>query len=113
MATLSTLQKAEALLPHLNDREKEALLRQLYALRNKQDRGIRKAPKVCGGRACIEGTRVPVWTLVQLRQEGLAEIEILYNFPGLTPGDLKNAWAYHLANPEEITADLEAQEADQ
>jgi uncharacterized protein (DUF433 family) len=112
MNGLSTLEKAEALLPQLSEAEKEVLLRQLYALRGKPKRGIRKTPAVCGGRACIEGTRVPVWTLVQFRQEGLTEIEILYNFPALTPVDLKNAWAYHLANPEEIAADMEEQEGD-
>lgn len=106
MASLSTLEKAEALLPHLNVQEKEALLRQLYALRHNHERGIRKLAGVCGGRACIEGTRIPVWTFVNFRQQGLTEIEILYNYPGLAPQDLKSAWKYYLQNQEEIEADI-------
>jgi uncharacterized protein (DUF433 family) len=44
--------------------------------------------------------------LVNLRLLGLTEFEILYNFPGITPRDLKNAWAYHLANKAEIEKDI-------
>ena len=29
---------------------------------------IQKIPGVCGGHACVRNTRIPVWTLVSLRQ---------------------------------------------
>lgn len=31
---------------------------------------IRKTSGVCGGYACVRNTRIPVWTLVSLRQQG-------------------------------------------
>jgi len=34
---------------------------------NQNWRGITKTPGVCGGDACVEGTRIPVWVLVQAR----------------------------------------------
>jgi uncharacterized protein (DUF433 family) len=109
---MTTLEKAEALLPQLTEREKEILLSRIYHLRNIAPRGITKVSGVCGGRACIDGTRIPVWSLVNLRLLGLTEFEILYNFPGITPQDLKNAWAYHLANKAEIEKDILDNETD-
>jgi len=108
--TMSTLEKAEALLPKLTDKEKGILLQRIYNLRNKEPRGISKTPSVCGGRACIEGTRMPVWSLVNHRLLGFTEWEILYNFPSITPQDLKNAWVYYNKNQAEIDKDIQENE---
>lgn len=107
---MSTLEKAEALLPKLTDKEKNILLQRIYNLRNKEPRGISKTPGVCGGRACIEGTRMPVWSLVNHRLLGFTEWEILYNFPSITPQDLKNAWVYYNKNQAEINKDIQENE---
>jgi uncharacterized protein (DUF433 family) len=36
----------------------------------------------------VRGTRIPVWTLVQLKHLGRTEQELLSDFPGLTQEDL-------------------------
>ncbi len=56
---------------------------------------IQKTPRVSGGHACVRHTRIPVWTLVSLRQQGATEQEILRNYPGLTLEDLTAVWGYY------------------
>ncbi|TAF02376.1 MAG: DUF433 domain-containing protein, partial [Nostocales cyanobacterium] len=48
-----------------------------------------------GGHACIRNTRIPVWVLVSLRQQGANDRELLQNYPNLTPEDLIAAWEYY------------------
>ena len=110
---MTVLEKAEALLPQLSEKETEMLLRQIYHLRKAKTRGISRTPGICGGRACIEGTRVPVWSLVNHRLLGFTEWGILYNFPSITPQDLKNAWAYYETNQAEIDQDIRENESDE
>ena len=69
---------------------------------NQNWRGINKTPDVCGGEACIEGTRIPVWVLASYHQLGVKDSEQLYNYPTLTASDLANALTYADANPDEI-----------
>jgi cell division protease FtsH len=52
---------------------------------------ISKTPDVCGGDACIRGTRITVWGLVNQRRLGAADAEILRGVPWLTPADLEAA----------------------
>lgn len=63
---------------------------------------IQKIPGVSGGHACIRNTRIPVWTLVSLRQQGATEQEILRNYPGLTLEDLTAVWGYYYNHQSEI-----------
>jgi uncharacterized protein (DUF433 family) len=42
---------------------------------------VRKTPAVCGGDACIRGTRIMVWLLVDLKQQGASDQEILEVVP--------------------------------
>lgn len=56
---------------------------------------IQKIPGVCGGHACVRNTRIPVWTLVSLRQQGATEQELLNNYPALTLEDLTAVWGYY------------------
>ena len=64
--------------------------------------GIDKTPGVCGGDACIRHTRIPVWALVQLRQLGTDEADLLRTYPTLTAEDLVNAWSYYQSHTAEI-----------
>lgn len=59
---------------------------------------VRSTIAVMGGDACIRNTRIPVWTLVDYKRQGLSDPEILTAFPTLTPTDLLAAWEYHAAN---------------
>ena len=63
---------------------------------------LTKSSGVCGGDACIRHTRIPVWALVQLRQLGTDEADLLRTYPTLTADDLVNAWSYYQSYTEEI-----------
>jgi type III restriction enzyme len=63
---------------------------------------IQKTPGVCGGDACIRNTRITVHGLVEWRQLGLSDAQILESIEGLTPADLEAAWAYYAQHRDEI-----------
>ena len=69
-------------------------------------------PDVCGGEPCIVRTRIPVRLLEQARQRGTSEAELLRIYPTLRAEDLANAWGYVRSHREEITGQIEANEAD-
>lgn len=71
--------------------------------------GIEKTPGVMGGDACIRQTRIPVWLLVSLRNQGATEAYLLEDYPTLTASDLANAWVYADAHSEEIKAAIHRQ----
>ena len=71
---------------------------------------ITKTPGVCGGRACIRGTRITVWGLVVYQRLGAPVTEILRAVQGLTQAELKAAFDYAAANPEEIDRDIRENE---
>ena len=73
---------------------------------------IQKTTGVCGGYARIRDTRIPVWTLVSLKQQGAEEEELLRNFPGLTPIDLEQAWVYYDRHQAEIDSTIAAHHED-
>jgi len=103
---MTALQQAEALLAQLTDKETDILLHHIFDRRKKSKRSISKTPGICGGRACIEGTRMPVWSVINHQRLGFSDEEILYNFPSLTDHDLENARAYYDANKAEIDNDI-------
>ncbi|MDN5864019.1 MAG: DUF433 domain-containing protein [Gammaproteobacteria bacterium] len=47
-----------------------------------------------GGVPCIRGMRVPVATVVGMIADGMAEAEILENYPDLEPDDIHEAMRY-------------------
>ena len=72
--------------------------------------GIESAPGVCGGAACIVGTRIPVWGLVQAKRLGTSEADLLRWYPTLRAEDLANAWAYFRAHREGIEQQIRQNE---
>lgn len=68
--------------------------------------GIEKTPGVCGGRACVGKTRIPVWVLVNAHRLGVSEAELLEDYPTITAEDLVNTWAYAEAFSDEIEWDI-------
>jgi uncharacterized protein (DUF433 family) len=72
---------------------------------------ITKSPNVCGGAACIRGTRITVWGLANQRRLGATDAEILGAVQGLTPADLQAAWEYVRANANEIDRAIGENEA--
>lgn len=63
---------------------------------------IQKTPGVCGGHACIRDTRIPVWTIISLLQQGATDQELLIDFEGLTDLDLLICRKYYQIHQEEI-----------
>src|SRR5437016_13994282 len=109
---MSTLEAAEELLAKLSRAEKAQVLQ--WAARDLGDAfpGIESRPGVCGGEPCIVRTRIPVRLLEQARQRGTSEAELLRIYPTLRAEDLANAWGYVRSHREEITGQIEANEAD-
>ncbi len=105
-----TLKELQAQLLSLTPSEKAEAIQILTRSLSSNWRGITKTSGVCGGDACIEGTRIPVWVLVGFRRLGVHDMELLDNYPTLTAIDLANAWIYFDANPNEIELAIQENE---
>ncbi|MDB6167704.1 MAG: hypothetical protein JWM88_568 [Verrucomicrobia bacterium] len=73
---------------------------------------IEKRVGVCGGEACLTGTRIPVWLLEQARRLKTPTAQLLRSYPTLTEEALAEAWAYASANPAEIDLAIRENETD-
>lgn len=51
-------------------------------------------PEICGGKPCIKGTRIWVALVLDFLASGMAEAEVLAEYPSLTRQDLLAAIAY-------------------
>jgi uncharacterized protein (DUF433 family) len=71
-------------------------------------KGISKTLDVCGGEACIAGTRIAIWLLVEAQQLGISEAQLLQDYSYITAADLVNAWAYADAHSEEIALAIQS-----
>jgi len=72
---------------------------------------ITKTPGLCGGDACIQGHRIPVWVLAGYKRIGANDAEILTYYPQLVEADLAAAWDYAAAHPQEIDQAIAENEA--
>jgi uncharacterized protein (DUF433 family) len=63
---------------------------------------ITKDPEVCGGRACIDGTRVRVIDIACLQREGYTPERMLEVYPSLNLAQIHAALSYYYENPQEI-----------
>jgi uncharacterized protein (DUF433 family) len=97
-----TRQEIEEQLLKLSLADKAEMIQSLTKNLSTGGRGISKTPGVCGGEACVAGTRIAVWLLVEAQQLGIHEAQLLQDYPHITAADLVNAWAYADAHPEEI-----------
>ena len=73
---------------------------------------IEKRPEVCGGEACLAGTRIPVWLLEQARRLGTPQAQLLRSYPSVNAETLAVAWEYACAHPSEIDNAIRENEAD-
>ncbi|MDZ7703607.1 MAG: DUF433 domain-containing protein [Trueperaceae bacterium] len=71
---------------------------------------IEQTEGVCGGDACIAGTRIPVWLIEEFRRAGASDAEILQAYPSLSAEDVVAAKAYVGLNPEDIDRQIRANE---
>ncbi len=105
-----TVKELETQLLSLTAAEKIEAIRILTQNINQNSRGITKTPGVMGGEACIAGTRIPVWLLVNYRSQGASDAEILEAYPQLNATDLVNVWVYAQAYSDEIQTAIKQQE---
>ncbi len=74
---------------------------------------ITKDPEVCGGKACIDGTRIRVMDIVCLQEEGYTPEQMLSAFATATPLRLSQVHAaltYYYDHKEEIEASFDEDE---
>jgi len=72
---------------------------------------ITKDPGVCGGKACIDGTRIRVMDIVALEREGYVPEKMLNVFAvPLTLGQVYGALAYYYDHKDEIEVSFAEQE---
>ncbi|MGB8698454.1 MAG: DUF433 domain-containing protein [Thermosynechococcaceae cyanobacterium] len=105
------LKELEPQLLALSDDEKAQVIQLLSQNKPSLGRGIEKTPNVCGGSACIAGTRITVLGLVEARRIGYSEADLLTSYPSLSATDLANAWAYTEAFPTEIETEIQENDA--
>ena len=68
---------------------------------------ITKEPEVCGGRACIDGTRIRVMDIVGLQQQGYGPEKMLEAYPSLNLAQVHAALSYYYEHSAEIGAAFE------
>jgi uncharacterized protein (DUF433 family) len=73
-------------------------------------RNIEKVSGRCGGSAVVAGTRIRVSTVLTCYRQGMTVEEILQEYSHLRPADVHDALAYAYEHPEEIEAELAADE---
>ena len=94
----------------LSAAEKSEVIRLLIQSISDQWTGIEKTPDVCGGSARVANTRIPVWVIVQARNLGSSDAEVLQDYPTLSANDLVNAWAYANSHKAEIEQNIHENE---
>jgi uncharacterized protein (DUF433 family) len=72
---------------------------------------ITRTPGVCGGKACIAGTRIRVMDIViWYEHQRMTPDEIVDQFPTITLSDVHTALAYYYDHIEEIRAEMRREE---
>jgi uncharacterized protein (DUF433 family) len=105
-----TVKELEVQLLKLTPSQKVQIIQLLSQSLANSWQGIEKNVNVCGGKACIANTRIPVWGLVNAHHLGYTETDLLNNYTNLSATDLANAWAYAEAFAEEIERDIQENE---
>lgn len=69
--------------------------------------GITRTPNVCGGAACIEGTRIPVWVFLDLDYSSFIDfmIKVETQYPHLTDDQILAVWWYLMYRRPEVVSD--------
>ena len=65
-------------------------------------------PKVCHGKPCIKGTRIPVAVILRALGAGASVEEIIEEYPPITEEDIRAAILYAAMLADEETILLEA-----
>ena len=63
---------------------------------------VKKRRVWLGRMPVVRNTRIAVWTLISLAQQGINDEGLVKNFPGLTPFDLLAVRVYYQAHQAEV-----------
>jgi uncharacterized protein (DUF433 family) len=107
---MSALDDIERLLSQISRAEKAQVLQWVVRVLGDAFPGIESRPVINGGEPCIVRTRIPVWVLVQARQLGASESDLLRDYPALRAEDLTSAWGYARAHRQAIQQQIAAHE---
>jgi uncharacterized protein (DUF433 family) len=107
---MSTLLEVEEQLAALSPRDRAELVQRVTCQLAGTVPGIESTAGVCGGEACVAGTRIPVWLLERARQLGSSEADLLRAYSTLRAEDLVNAWTYVRMHADEIEQQIRENE---
>jgi uncharacterized protein (DUF433 family) len=102
-----TLRDLESQLLALTPAEKERVIQLLTQSLVVDQAEVAKLVEVGAGEARIGNTQIAVWELVNAKQLGCSDADLLQIYPQLTALDLVNAWEYADANADEISRTLQ------
>jgi uncharacterized protein (DUF433 family) len=68
--------------------------------------GVNKTRNICGGKACCGLTRIPVWIVIAMVNEGKSVQKILSAYPSLSVADIASAQYYYHFNQAEIDEEI-------
>ncbi|MBM4093860.1 MAG: DUF433 domain-containing protein [Planctomycetes bacterium] len=71
-------------------------------------RNVEQDPRRCGGQPVVGGTRIRVATILGCHRQGMSVEEVVQQYPSLKPADVHDALAYAYDHPDEIEADMAA-----
>lgn len=71
---------------------------------------IVKTKGVCGGKARVAGTRLPVWGIEASRRMGWSVDVLIEQYPALTAESILAAWEYARAHRREIERQIKDNE---
>lgn len=107
-----TLTELRGKLLSLSPGDKAEAIELLATSLNHNWRGITKQVDVCGGSACVAGTRIPVWVLVNALNIGISESTLLDDYPTLTATDLAKARVYADVYSVDIADEIRSNQED-
>jgi uncharacterized protein (DUF433 family) len=102
-----TLTDLESQLLALTRPEKEHIIQLLTQNLATTLVGTAATPPISSGSAKIANTQIAVWELVNAKQLGCSNGDLLDIYPQLTAADLATAWAYADAHYDEISLILQ------
>jgi uncharacterized protein (DUF433 family) len=102
-----TLKDLESKLIALTPAEKQQVIQFLTQSLESIQPDIAKPLEISGGEARIGNTQIAVWEVVNAKDIGYSDGDILQAYPQLTATDLATAWDYAAAHPQEIALALQ------
>jgi uncharacterized protein (DUF433 family) len=102
-----TLTDLESQLLALTPSEKQHIIQFLTQSLATPPAATAPTPPISSGSAKIANTQIAVWELVNAKQLGCSNGDLLDIYPELTAADLTTAWAYADAHYDEISLILQ------